>query len=379
MATEIIFWGSALFLVHLYIGYPVLVWLAGKLPFRRIRKEPFEPSVSILVAAYNEADVVAEKLRNCLALDYPPERFEVVVVNDGSKDGTASIIRTFIEREGEGRIRLLDFPVNRGKLTVLNEAVPQLRGEIVVFSDASSMLDPGALRKLMENFADPRVGAVSGRYRLIRGDITSLGQEDGLYWKYETFLKEQESKLGTVMGAHGALYALRKPLYPFPSPSTINDDFIIPMRILEKGHLVAYEPEAVATEDARENEGFGRRVRIAAGNVEQLREFLALLWPPRILVLFCFLSHKAGRLVAPLALLALAVSNLLLLEEPLYRWSGWGQIGFYGLALAGAKAPLRPRILRLPYYFCMVNAAVIAWLFRGFRRRRPDGIKVMWS
>ena len=171
---------------------------------------------------------------------------------------------------------------------------PELCGEIVAFTDASSMLASDSIRVLAQSFADPKIGAASGVYRLLKKDQAKLGTQEDLYWKYETFLKVQEAKLGAFTGAHGSLYAIRRELYPFPSAGTINDDFTIPMRILQRGYRVAYEPAAVAYEEAHEMEGFSRRVRIAAGNIEQLRELKSLVWPPRPFVLFCLLSHKTG-------------------------------------------------------------------------------------
>ena len=222
------------------------------------------------MAAYNEARVIERKIRNALELDYPAERLEIVVASDGSSDGTAEVARRVaIELEAGERVRVLDYPVNRGKLAVLNETIPQVRGDIVVFSDASSMLAPDAVRQLVANFADPEVGAASGIYRVRKQEESRLGVQEDFYWQYETFLKQQESRLGVVLGAHGSLYAIRKVLYPFPSTGLINDDYIVPLRILQQGHRVAYEMGAVAYEEASEMGGFSRRVRIMAGNFEQ--------------------------------------------------------------------------------------------------------------
>ena len=231
--AKFLFWVSAGFAVYVYLGYPILLW-GLQAVFRSAPQQPkLEPSVSLLVAAYNEAAVIADKIRNSLALDYPADKLEVVVASDGSKDGTAEIARSLASGEPAGRIRLINFEKNRGKMAVLNDAVPQLRGDIVAFSDASSMLASDSLRVLVQSFSDPRVGAASGVYRLLKKDQARLGAQEDLYWKYETFLKVQEAKLGAFTGAHGSLYAIRRALYPFPSENTINDDFTIPMRILE--------------------------------------------------------------------------------------------------------------------------------------------------
>jgi cellulose synthase/poly-beta-1,6-N-acetylglucosamine synthase-like glycosyltransferase len=367
--ARLLFWISAGFAVYVYAGYPLLLWALQAL-FRGARSpQPAEPSVSLLVAAYNEAAVIADKIRNALALDYPPGKLEIVVASDGSKDATVEIVQSFVKNQAGGRIRLLNYEENRGKMAVLNDAIPQLSGEIVAFSDASSMLAADSLRTLVCCFNDPRVGAASGVYRLLKKDQAQLGSQEDLYWKYETFLKVQEAKLGTFTGAHGSLYAIRRELYPFPPLATINDDFTIPMRILERGHRVAYEPAAVAYEEAHEMEGFSRRVRITAGNIEQLREIKSLLWPPRPFVLFCLLSHKTGRLVVPVFMLTALAANIILREQFPYNWLLLGQGLFYGLAALGAIVSL-PKVLRLPYYFCMINSALFAWVYQALRHGR---------
>jgi cellulose synthase/poly-beta-1,6-N-acetylglucosamine synthase-like glycosyltransferase len=367
---KILFWTSAGLVAYVYFGYPVLLWLLQFFFRASFHKESVEPSISLLIAAHNEAAVIQAKLQNALALDYPADKLEVVVASDGSTDETTNMVRAFIERAGAGRVRLLNFPTNRGKVATLNEAIPLLKGDVVAFSDASSMLAPDSVRLLAEYFSDARVGGVSGVYRVLSKEQAKLGVQEDFYWKYETFLKVQESRVGGFTGAHGSLYAIRRELYPFPATATINDDFIIPMRIQQQGYRIAYEPVAVAYEEAHEMEGFSRRVRIMAGNIEQLGEIKNLLWPPRLVSLVCFLSHKAGRLVVPLAMVAAAVSNLLLWRDPFYRWLLLGQGLFYGLAVLGALLALKPRFLRLPYYFCMINAALFAWMYYAIRMGR---------
>jgi len=371
--TKLLFWISAGFIVYVYFGYPLFLWALQAVFRSAPRQQPIEPSVSLLVAAYNEAAVIADKIRNSVALDYPADKLEVVIASDGSKDATAEIVRSFAgvgAGETGGQVRLLNYQQNRGKMAVLNDAVKELRGEIVAFSDASSMLAPDSLRVLVQSFNDPQVGAASGVYRLLKKDQAQLGAQEDLYWKYETFLKVQEARLGAFTGAHGSLYALRRELYPFPSENTINDDFTIPMRILECGHRVAYEPAAVAYEEAHEMEGFSRRVRITAGNIEQLREIKGLLWPPRPFVLFCLLSHKTGRLIVPVFMLIALIATILL--RVLFPYNGLlaGQGIFYGLAVLGALVNLKPKILRLPYYFCMINSALFAWAYQALRHGR---------
>jgi cellulose synthase/poly-beta-1,6-N-acetylglucosamine synthase-like glycosyltransferase len=368
--AKLLFWISAGFAVYVYVGYPILLWGLQAVLRSAPRPQPVEPSVSLLVAAYNEAAVVADKIRNSLALDYPADKLEVVIASDGSKDATAEIVNSFTGSESGGRVRLLNYEKNRGKMAVLNDAVRELRGDIVAFSDASSMLAADSVRILVQSFSDPHVGAASGVYRLLKKDQAHLGSQEDLYWKYETFLKVQEARLGAFTGAHGSLYAIRRALYPFPTVNTINDDFTIPMRILERGYRVAYVPAAVAYEEAHEMEGFSRRVRITAGNIEQMREFKSLIWPPRPFVLFCLLSHKTGRLLVPLFMVIALVANITLRGQFPYNWLLLGQALFYTLAILGAMVSLRPKVLRLPYYFCMINSALFAWVYQALRHGR---------
>ena len=385
MISKVVFWISTGLISYPFAGYPLLLCFLQFVFPRKVRKKDIEPLVSILVAAYNEASVIAAKIQNSLTLDYPPDRLEIVVASDGSTDETVEIMRTLVQKEGLNRVRLLNYPENRGKLAVLNESVPQLHGDIVVFSDASSILTKNALRHLTANFADEEVGAASGIYHVVRKDEAQLGPQEDLYWKFETFLKVQEANIGALTGAHGSLYAIRKSLYPFPRVGTINDDFIIPTSVLHLGYRIAYEPQAIAYEQASEMEGFQRRIRITAGNVEQLFHINRLLWPSHPLVLFCFLSHKAARLLVPFAMIALLVTNILLWRFPLYRLILWGQVVFYGLALAGALGRLRPRVLRLPYYFTMINSSLFMWLYYRISKRNGlsssdgKGRRVLWT
>jgi cellulose synthase/poly-beta-1,6-N-acetylglucosamine synthase-like glycosyltransferase len=363
-----LFWTSVFLVVYPYFVYPALLVLLRRVAPRPARKAPIEPTVSLLVAAFNEEDVIAAKIENAMALDYPVDRLETVVASDGSNDGTNAIASRLADGN---RVRLLAFPTNRGKLMALNDAVSQLTGEIVVFSDASCMLEPESIRVLVSNFADPSVGAVSGAYLVRNPGQSALGKQEDFYWRFETSLKAAEGEVSSTLGAHGALYAIRRELYPFPEKGLINDDFVIPLRIVARGFRAVYEPGAVAVEEAHEMEGFRRRVRIATGNIQQLGELPRLLLPPRPLPLFFFISHKAMRLLVPLAMLTCLVANLFLLSSPVYGALLIAQLAFYALAIGGAAFPLRPRLLRLPYYFAMVNAAFLVALFERAVKRGP--------
>ena len=367
MPVELIFWLAVSVPLYAYAVYPLILLVLRLVIHREVLKEPILPSLSLLIPAYNEADVIERKIKDSLDLDYPAEQLEIVIASDGSSDETVAVA----QRLADGRrVRVLAFAENRGKMSTMNASVPELRGEIIVFSDAAAMLHAGSLRRLIENFADPAVGAASGRYGVVRPGEVNIGASEDLYWKYETFLKVQESQLASTLGGHGHLHAIRKALYPYPAAGTINDDYVIPVSVLAKGYRAVYEPSAIVYEEAREMTGFGRRIRIMAGNVQQCREIKNLISPLRPLPLFFFFSHKILRLLVPFAMLAAVVANAFLVGSPLFFTVFCGQAAFYLLAGSGALWRLRPKILMLPFYFSMINAAAFFGFYHALTERR---------
>ena len=382
MAAELVFgakwmlWAGLAIPAYAYLGYPLVLIALRKVIHRKVRKAPHTPFISILIPAYNEAAMIAHKIQSCLDLDYPPSRMEIVVACDGPRDGTTQIAQRF--QDGT-RVRVLDYARNRGKIATLNDAVKSLSGEIVVFSDAAALLYRDSVRHLIENFADAEVGAVSGKYTVIKADEVDVGKSEDFYWKYETFLKVQESELSSTLGGHGHLHAIRKSLYPFPPPGTINDDYVIPVSVLAKGYRAVYDPKAIVFEEAREMSGFGRRVRIMAGNIQQIREIKGVIRPFRPLPLFFFLSHKVSRLLVPFGMVAAILANVFLAIlpaiEPGYLLLLFGQGIFYLLAALGAFTKLQPKLLMLPYYFCMINAATFFGLYYALAGKQ----KMAWK
>ncbi|HUJ51177.1 MAG TPA: glycosyltransferase family 2 protein [Bryobacteraceae bacterium] len=367
MRADLVLWISIATVIYTYAGYPLTLLALRMFVRRPIRRAQISPSVSLLIPAYNESRVIERKIQNALALDYPEERLEIVVASDGSADDTVAIAQRFADGR---RVRVLAFPRNRGKMATLNASVPQLGGDIVVFSDATALLYPDALRQLVQSLADPDVAAVSGRYTVIKAGDVCTGASEDLYWKYETSLKILESDVASTVGAHGHLYAIRRELYPYPPDAIINDDYVIFSSVLAEGYRAVYEPAATVYEEAREMTGFGRRIRIVAGNIQQLREMARLLHPLRPLPLFFFVSHKLARLLVPLAMLAALIANLFLLDGPFYRGTIFAQAAFYLLAACGALWRLRPKILMLPFYFSMINAAAFLGFYHALTRRR---------
>ena len=372
MNTSYLFWLCVAVPVYAYFGYPLVLFLLRLFIHRPVNRRPFEPSVSLVIPAYNEEHIIEEKIRNSLSINYPAEKLEILVACDGPKDRTAELAK----KAAEGtRVTVLDFKKNRGKILTLNDAVGHCSNEIIVFSDTAAMLYKDSLRILMMNFADPQVGAVSGKYSVIKADEVDVGKSEEFYWKYETFLKVQESELASTLGGHGQLNAIRKSLYPYPPAGTINDDYVIPVSVLGKQFRAVYEPKAIVYEEAKEMTGFGRRVRIMTGNIQQISEIKGVIRPFQPLPLFFFLSHKVIRLLVPFGMLGAIVANLFLFDQPFYQAFFLCQVLFYALAAFGTLVKLRPRHLMLPFYFTMINVAV----FFGFYHAMTSRKQMAWE
>jgi len=373
--AALVFWVSAALIAYGYVGYPLLMYVLGRLRWRpNIRREIW-PRVSLLVPAYNEGHVIKAKIQNCTELEYPKDRLEVLVASDGSTDATGAAIENATRA---GTIRGIVYPIRRGKAAVLNDLVAKASGEILVFSDASTMIEPASLRALVSNFADPRVGCVSGVYRLEISDRDGKAGAEALYWRYETFVRQAEARLGRMLGAHGALYGIRREFFPSLEAGTRNEDFLIPVTILMKGYRSVYDRRAVASEDSREMTGFSRRIGLAMGNYQQLvllSKVRGWLRNPRLL--FQLLSHKVLRLLTPFLILGTFASSAYLLASPGYRSAFTAQALFFGAALLGVNARLRRRggaVIAAPYYFCMVNAAGLVALQRIVQGKGLGGL-----
>lgn len=368
-----IFWIASLLLLHTYFFYPVILLLlerarrwAESVGFDNpLPNESALPSVTLVVSAYNEAGCIEEKIRNSLSIDYPADKLQILIGSDGSTDGTDEVIRRF---EGE-RVRLWRGE-RAGKASVLNACIPNASGEIVVLSDANTMIDPQALKSLVRHFQDPDVGVVCGKLKLY--NRASRDYEESLYWKYESWLKLYEGRHGAVMGANGGLYAIRRRLFTALPANTIIDDFVIAIRMMEQGFKVTYDSEAIAYEETTEDyqKEFKRRVRIAAGNFQSLAMVPEMLLPSAGFRAFAFWSHKLLRWCAPWLMAAAFVSNLFLLSEPLYRLIFVGQAMFYALAMGGKAKVFRGQLRRIAsvaYYFVTMNFALAVGLWKYVR------------
>jgi biofilm PGA synthesis N-glycosyltransferase PgaC len=361
---EILFWLTVLFILHAYAGYPLMLLVLGRRRPHRVRERDHHPLpfVTLIISAYNEEKVLEAKIRNSLALRYPEDRLEVVVVSDGSTDRTEAIASAWADHG----VRLVRCPVRLGKSRALNYTLDDVSSEIVVFSDANSHYEPDALEKLVRPFGDPEVGCVTGRLvydKGRRGRLVTGGE--GLYWRYENLLSRLESRIGSALVATGTLFAIRRDLFPHLDGDVAND-FQIPMEISARGYRILYESEAVAHEmacsDSREE--FRRKVRIVLRGLVGLTRMPRGLSPLRI---FQFFSHKVARWLIGSAALQLLVLNVLLAGRPFFAFTLALQILFYGLAVVGRLLPGRVRewkIVCVPFYFTMVNMAALVAIIR---------------
>ncbi len=368
---SLVFWSSIAIVLYTFAIYPLL--LVGMASVSQImrdfrfaftrrnrRRQPAGelPFVSLIVCAHNEEAIIADKLGNCLRLDYPADRLEILLGCDGCTDRTAAIAAG----SGMQNLRVFDFP-RSGKPATLNRLVPEARGELLVFSDANSLFEPDTVSALVRRFEDGAVGCVCGELRLRAG--AGGGSAEGFYWRYETLLKFFESRLNILVGANGGVFAIRRDLYDPLPPGTITDDFIISMRIRSRGWKVVYDPEAVAYEDAPNvRQEFRRRMRIGAGNVHALKYTWRLLNPAAGLVAFSYWSHKVFRWLAPAAMPVALASSFLLAGTPL----PYGIAASFGtltvlMAIIGYWAARRNSpagVFTTIYYFYAMNIALLA-------------------
>ncbi len=357
-----IFVGSVATIAYTYVGYPAILAavhrLRGAGPQEPVMPEM--PSVTLIVAAYNEEAHIGARLRNLRELDFPADRLQVVVVADGSDD------RTPVFAAEEGAL-VLHRPERAGKAAALDRGVQVATGEILVFSDANNLYERQTLRELLAPFGDPTVGVVTGSKRISDRDGRALDHAEGAYWRYESAIKRWESALGSVTGVAGEILALRRAAYTALPAGTVNDDFTLAMQAALDGWRIAYAGSAVSLEPASAtiDDEATRRARIVAGRYRSLVRLLPALARRRPLLAWQVVSHKGLRPLVPFAMIAAALSNARLVRgSGVARATFVGQLGFYLLATAGALAERggRPqsRLTYLPYYLCRVNAAALA-------------------
>jgi cellulose synthase/poly-beta-1,6-N-acetylglucosamine synthase-like glycosyltransferase len=388
-ALKITFWVLLFIVFYAYIGYGILLFFLIRIK-RLLKGKPaqvltddYEPEVTLFIAAYNEKDFVDAKIRNCLELDYPAEKLKIVWVTDGSDDGTPDRLRQY------PGIEVHHLPQRSGKIGAMNRGMQFVKTPIVVFCDANTMLGIESIRRIVRLFRDPKVGCVSGEKRIFKKEKDSAaGAGEGLYWKYESTLKKWDAELYSVVGAAGELFAIRTELYQEVERDTLLDDFIISLRVAQKGYTIQYDPEAYAIESASANvkEELKRKIRISAGGIQSVLRLGSLLNVFKYGTLsFQYISHRVLRwTLAPLSLLLMLISGFLLaLDEGIfdpgfYSVIFWLQVIFYLAALLGwylENRAIRLKILFIPYYFFIMNLSV----FLGLKRYLKKTQSVNWE
>lgn len=382
--VKIIFWASLFIVFYSYVGYGILLY------FLTIIKKIFSgskkvytdglPPVALIIAAYNEEDFIEQKIKNTLELEYPAGKLNIVFITDGSVDKTPEIVSRY------SNITLLHQPERKGKAAAMNRAIKLVNEPVVVFCDANTLLNKECMMEIAKHYADPKVGGVAGEKKIIQSfDGKAAAAGEGLYWKYESFLKKLDSDLHSVVGAAGELFSVRRELFEPIKEGTIIEDFVLSLKICTKGYIIKYEPNAYAMETGSESmkDEQKRKVRICAGAFQamgMLKELFNVFKYP--VLSFQFISHRILRwTLCPIGLVLLFIANIILAitEAPyFYQVVLLMQIGFYVLATMGwlyANRNIKIKALYVPYYFLFMNISV----FMGFNRHIKKTQSVLWE
>jgi poly-beta-1,6-N-acetyl-D-glucosamine synthase len=377
-----LFWIGILIILYTYVGYGIIIFLISKIKKHATQQKLRDrdlPEVTLVIAAYNEEQFIENKIINTLTLDYPPSKLSVFFVTDGSTDTTPDIIKRF------SYIKLFHEPHRKGKIHAVNRVMKFVKTPIVIFSDANTYLNKDAIRNMVKHYADPKVGGVAGEKRIFKKEEDNAsGAGEGLYWKYESFLKRKDSEVYSVVGAAGELFSVRTELYEEPAENIIIEDFYLSLSIAAKGYRFIYEPDACATETASVSveEEWKRKVRISAGGFQAMAKLSHLLNPMKYGMLsFQYISHRVLRwTLAPLFLPIVLLCNLWLAAEgsTFYTAILLCQIAFYALAFIGylnRNKKISIKGFFVPYYFCVMNLSVFAGFFRYLKGKQS----VVWE
>lgn len=378
---QIAFWLFLFIVVYTYVGYGVVLLLLVKIRGNKIDPTIYEehtlPSVTHIIAAYNEEDFIEDKIANSLSLDYPADKYELWIVTDGSSDKTPELVSKY------PRVNLFHKDERMGKIHAVNRVMIDVTSPIVVYSDANTELNMKALKNIVRHYNDPKVGCVAGEKRVRQDEKDSSAASEGFYWKYESFLKKYDYQLYSVVGAAGELFSIRTELYEDVDTNTLIEDFLLSLKIASKGYRTAYEADAYAMENSSENikEESKRKVRIAAGGFQAMWRLRSLLnifkygW-----LSFQYVSHRVLRwAVTPFLLPIILILNYLLaLDSFIYHMIFLAQIAFYVAALAGyilQQVKIKVKVLFIPFYFTFMNVSV----YRGLIRYLKGNQSVLWE
>jgi biofilm PGA synthesis N-glycosyltransferase PgaC len=373
-----LFWSCLILLAYILVGYPLTIAAWAVFRPRPCRRESIEPRVSVVIAVHNEVVHIGRKIANLLNLDYPADRLEILVGSDGSTDGTLERLRAVAEQ----RIRIFPLPERQGKPAVLNALMAKAGGEIVVLADVRQQFDRHVLRALVQPFADPAVGSVSGEL-MFRSDLSccSVGRGTGAYWAYEKFIRSRESRIDSTIGATGAIYAIRRALFEPIPVDTILDDVLIPLRIVRRGYRVLFEPLARASDlpPTTAHQEFIRKARTLAGNFQLFSREKWLFNPMQNRLWWETISHKALRLLFPLLQVATFAANVVLAEtSTFYQFALFAQLLFYAAAIAGCALQRSKKhywAVTFPYTFCLLSCATVMGFIRYIGRTQ----RVTWE
>lgn len=380
---ELVFWTLLCIVFYAYFGYGIILYALVKIreiitPERQIINFSFEPTVSLIVPCFNELSILENKVKNCLQLNYPRQKLQIIFITDGSSDGSDIYLSRYPE------IEVLHQPIRKGKSAAENRSVAFAEGEIIIFSDANTILPENAVKSLVRHYINPAVGGVSGEKKIVQsGKENAAGAGEGFYWKYESLLKRFDARLLTIVGAAGELFSFRRHLFRPLEEDTILDDFVLSLRITQAGYRVLYDPSATATETASANskEELKRKIRICAGGWQAMSRLKSLFnFFSHPVLTFQYVSHRVLRwTLAPLFLiLAIPLNIILASESQFYTVILILHAAFYLMAFIGMlfeKQEMRYKIFFIPYYFIMMNFAAIA----GFQRYIKGSQQATWE
>ena len=372
-----LFWASFISVAYVYVLYPIFIYLFSIIYNKRVKKSNVDPSVTIIIAAYNEAKFIKATIENKLNLDYPSEKLEIIVVSDGSEDGTDEIVKKI----NNPRVRLIRQDPRRGKTSGLNLAVPLAKGDVIVFSDANSLYSTNAIAELVKNFSDESVGYVTGKMVYVNQDGTMVGDGCSAYMKYENLLRKNETLVGSIVGVDGGIDAIRAKLYS-PMRSDQLPDFTLPLKIIDRGYRVVYDPSAILNEHSlnSSNDEYRMRVRVTLRALHSIKDMKHLLNPAKYgIFTWQLISHKILRYCAFIMLFALYISNIFIIKiSSFYLFFFILQSVLYAFALIGyilEKRDTNFKLFYIPFYFCILNIASAHAFWKFIHNEK----QIVWS